>query len=176
MSIAFIGQTMPTCIHNMPTCRHTIPTCMHNIPTCVHNMPICRHTIPTCRQYANMQHACTACQHAGTICQHAYTTCQHAGTLYQGAGTICQHATCTNNYRCVLAVCQHAYTYANVRYAVQHAVMHAQHACATCMREVLARHTASLHPPSAYHRACVFRSTCQNAMSFGCVSAVMSYV
>ena len=71
-----------------------------------------------------------------------------------------------------LAVCEHAYTYANVRYAVKHAVMHV---CATCMRKVLAKHSASLHPPSAYHCACVFRSMCQNAMSFGCVSAVMNY-
>ena len=93
MSIAFIGQTMPTCMHkiptfmhshaniNMPSCKaqyiimhahvlyHAVSqTCMHNISSCKHNMLTCMHNMPTWHMHT--QNAKLYLQYANMRTQH----------------------------------------------------------------------------------------------------------
>ena len=83
MSVAFIEQTMPTCMHNMPMFMHNMPSCKHNMPSCMHNMHL---------QYTNMhaqynimqaqhtiKHVCTKINPNMT---YAHTTCQHASQYH----------------------------------------------------------------------------------------------
>ena len=79
----------------------------------MHNMPMFMHNMPSC-----------------TTCHHACTIYHHVCTTY-----------CMDNMRYAHTTCQHA-QYTNMRYAVQHAVMQAQYACAKCMRT-----TATWHSP-----------------------------
>lgn len=110
--------------------------------------------------------------HANIHAQYTNMQSHYANMCTQYANKQAQYASRIQNMQHASTICQHAYTYANMWYVVQHAVMHAQDACATCMREVLSIVGVSTHPP-AYHCTCVFRSTCQSLQimaSFGCVS------
>ena len=89
MSIAFIGQTMLTCMHNMPTFMHNNHPYKHNISPWMHISALCRHACHHACTHGNMpkhtHEKCVLtcivyiCQHT-MPCQHAIMHAQHACT------------------------------------------------------------------------------------------------
>ena len=69
MSVVFIEQTTPTCMHNMPSCKHNMPL------SCMHVSYISMHL-----QYANM-HAYISKQNSSLLCHNCPTHLSHSHTL-----------------------------------------------------------------------------------------------
>ena len=78
MSIALIGQTMPTCMHNMPMFMHNMPMFTHNMPMFMHNMPMFMHNMPI------FMHNMPMFMHNMPVFMH---TCHLVSTVYHHASS-----------------------------------------------------------------------------------------